>query len=95
MGKTKSEVREVLESEITIWLAEGDSQLISDFGQVMIPRTAIVFDVDQMFSQYHYRIKRTFIALLFKSKNDDFLRISDVFLTYTDETKAKKAGAKK
>ncbi|MFD2133937.1 G5 domain-containing protein [Pseudogracilibacillus auburnensis] len=67
--KTEEEIKELLEQEINRWQEGEDIILTSDFQQITIPRTAVIFDVDVSINMLKDRTKRTFTSLFMKQKN--------------------------
>lgn len=68
-GKSDSEVKQLLEDEISIWKSGEDIALTSDFEQLMIPRSLFQFDIESTINQFNEKTKRTFSSLFMRPKN--------------------------
>jgi len=67
-NKTESEIRDLLETEIAIWLAN-DITIENEFESAMINSHVISFDLDATLNELHNKTKRTLFNFFTKPKN--------------------------
>ena len=68
-NKTENEISQLLENEIALWKEGEDITLKSDFELIMLPHSAVQFDIHTTINQLKEKTKRTFSNFFLGQKN--------------------------
>lgn len=68
-GKTNVQIIQQLETEIAIWYAGEDFELVGEFEYFTLPRSVVKFDIDATLRAFQEQTKRTLSSFFMKKRN--------------------------